>query len=203
MFKFWTSICQNMGRQLPILPTRHFNPRHLVQLYIFLFMNWWIMLSQASSIDIGSSTNFTFEWLLSIMNCIYMFIRKFLYRFSITIITFDWLVSFIDWSNLSVQMMSSCKIGITSVTFECLLPLMNCCNMFVQILFSSKISITSVTFECLLFYGLKQYIQIRYLCKFSIFVFFPYELHQYVLSTLFLSKAFITFSTLIPFHLMN
>ncbi len=63
-----------------------------------------------------------------------------------------------------VQIIFSSKISITSGAFEWLLSFMNCSNMLVPIIFSSKISITSVTYDWLLsFYALQQYVYSNHL----------------------------------------
>ena len=89
----------------------------------------------------------SFMWQLPHLVLLIFFLKLFCGKTCITIVTFERLLSFMNWCHVSTQVGILGKDSITNSAFERLRSSMNWCYVSFQALFWSKSSITSVTLE--------------------------------------------------------
>ena len=98
-------LCLNMGLQEKLLKF-HFvmNAYNFQSINVFLTMGWWNMILQCGHCSAAIATNFTIEWLHSLMDPSNMFLQvTFLSKAIVTRPTFEWLLFLMDWSNMLLQ----------------------------------------------------------------------------------------------------
>ena len=120
---------------------------HLLDLF---FMNWCKMSIQGSLTGKSIVTDFTFERLISSMNCWNMIFQDSLSRKSVvTNFTFEWLISSMNCWNMVFQDSIPRDFVVTKFTFEWLYAFMNWWNMLVQVTLFGTSVVTNFTYEWL------------------------------------------------------
>ena len=128
-------------------------------------MNRCNMFIHATNLRTTVDTNVTLEyrslldWLLSFMNWFNMSIQTALLRTDkFTHVTFEWLFSSMNRFNMFIHVTLKGKAVVTNVTFKWLLFSMNRCNMPIHVTLLRRGVFTNVTFEWLLLHELIQYV---------------------------------------------
>ena len=110
-----------------------------------------IMVFQITSMRKGRFSDFTVQWLLSIMNWCNMPLQVTFSRTHIVAkLTIEWLLSFMNWNNMFLQANPLRKSVFTKITFEGLFSFMNWKNMCFQVTFVRKGQFTEFTIKWLL-----------------------------------------------------